>query len=149
MTVAVETEASRQAQSPVRRQIPGDNRGQIVGRVVQAETIAVAQAAIHLEPGDKILGTEAAALHPSLQGQGTTGADGVAEFPGISARQVLGGEGIFGDIPAFEIPRQQQLELQFMIMLLAGESIRIGIVRSHVVAFNFNPVLVSATGTTT
>src|ERR1700747_3658147 len=53
MTVAVQTEARGDAQRPVGREIPGYDRSDIVRGVVQAETIAVTEPAVHLHASDE------------------------------------------------------------------------------------------------
>src|SRR5579871_403993 len=91
MAVVVQAEARGQAQSPVRRQIPGHDRGEVVRSNRQAEAVAVPEPAVHFDAGNEVFPAKIATLRRSLERQGMTETDGVTEFPGIAASQVLGG----------------------------------------------------------
>ena len=122
------------------------DRREVVRCIVQSETVAVAEAAVHFNSGDEVFAAETAAHGRGLQGQRTAGADGVAELPGIAAGEVLGGDGVFGDVPAFESFREQQLGFEFVIVFLAGDGVRDGVVGFDVVAFDFFQNFVGAAG---
>src|SRR6266700_228393 len=66
VAVVVQTEARRNPQSPAGWKIPSQSGRQIMRCVVQAKAVPVPQATIHLDPDDKILRTECAALRGSL-----------------------------------------------------------------------------------
>ena len=102
MTVVVEAEARRQTEGPVGGQVPGNDGREIVRGIVQAKTVAVAESAVEFDSGDEILRAETTVLGGGFQSQRTTGADCVAELPGIASSDVLGGDGIFGDVPSVE-----------------------------------------------
>src|SRR5713226_3281181 len=111
--------------------------------MVEAKTVPVTQAAIHLNSRDKVLRAESAALRGSLQSERTAGPEGIPEFPrGI--RKVLGSEGILREVPALECAGQDELQLDFMKVFLAGFRVRNEEVRFHVVAFAFFEDLVRA-----
>src|SRR6267154_3554554 len=116
MAVVVQAKARRQAQRPIRRQVPCNNWCQVMRRIMQAETVAVAEPAVHLNSGDKILAAETTALCRGLQCQGTAGAQGIAELPRIAAGKVLSSDGVFNQVPSLEGLRKQQLKFQFVIM---------------------------------
>ena len=137
MTVVVEAEAGREAQGPIRGQVPGHHRRQVLGSVVEAEAVSVTEAAVHFNSGYEIFGAKTATLGRSLQRQRPAGADRVTELPGIAAGQVLDGDGVLGKIPSLEILRQNQFELEFMIVFLARDGVRVGVIRLAIVAFNF------------
>jgi len=119
MTVVVQSEATRKTDCPIRREIPGDDWGEVMRRVVQAGTLRVAQASVHFHSGYKILWAEIAAVRRSSQREWTTGANGVGELPGLARQQVLGNNGIHSDIPSFECAGKQKLHFQFVVMLLS------------------------------
>jgi len=102
MTIVVEAEARRQTEGPVGGQVPGNDGREIVRGIVQAKTVAVAESAVEFDSGDEILRAETTVLGGGFQSQRTTGADCVAELPGIASRDVLGGDGVFGDVPSVE-----------------------------------------------
>src|SRR6266702_4251690 len=49
--------------------------------IVKAKAVAVAEAAVHFDPANKVLRTAVAALRGSLQRERVAGAQGIAEFP--------------------------------------------------------------------
>src|SRR5579872_2452848 len=104
-----------------------------MGGVVQTETVTVAKAAIHFNARDEILRAKAAALRRGFQSEGAAGAERVAEFPGMAAREVLGCESVFGDIPALESLRQEQLDFNLVIVFAPGDGVRDGVVGFDVV----------------
>src|SRR5579872_6979246 len=75
MAVVIQAEAGGQAQSPVRKQIPGHDRGEVVRSNRQAEAVAVPEAAVHLDAGDEVFPAKIATLRRSLERQRTTEAD--------------------------------------------------------------------------
>jgi len=66
MTLIVQAESRGQAQSPVRRQIPGDDRRQVMRSVVQPKGVTVTESAVHLDSGNEILTAERTALGGGL-----------------------------------------------------------------------------------
>src|SRR5450432_388580 len=81
----------------------------------------------------------------SFQGQRPAGSDGIAKFPRLVG-QVLGGNRIFHEVPAFVGAGEQELELQLMIMLLPGDGVGIEPVFLDIVAFHFFQNFVGAAG---
>src|SRR5258706_5179107 len=53
VAVVVQAKAGRHAQGPVRWHVPRNHRRQVMRRIVQAETVAVTKAALHLKSCDK------------------------------------------------------------------------------------------------
>ena len=93
---------------------------------MQAEAVAISESAIHLNSGDEIFRAETASVDGGFQGQRTTSADRITELPGITGREILGGDGIFGNIPTLESLGKQELEFEFVIVFFAGERVRDG-----------------------
>ena len=146
MAVVVEAKAGREAKCPVRRKIPGNYRGEIVRGLVQAKAVTVAESAIHFDSGDEVFAAETATLGRRFESQGMAGAECVAELPGVAAGEVLGGNGVLSDVPSLEGLGEKQFEFEFVIMLLTGTGVRVGVVRFDVVAFHFLENLVGAAG---
>src|SRR5205823_2429681 len=71
-------------------------------------------------------------------------ADRITELPGISSGDVLGRQSVFSEVPTLDVLREQQLEFQFVIVLLARESVRLGKVSFDIVTFVFFQYLVGA-----
>ncbi len=55
-----------------------------MGSLVQTETVGVAQAAIHLDSGDKVLAAEIALVGGCFQRQWVAGANGIAKLSRIA-----------------------------------------------------------------
>src|SRR5258708_23429488 len=104
-------------------------------RIMQAETVAVAKPAVHLNSGDKILAAETTALCRSLQCQGTAGTQGITELPRIAAGQVLSNDGVFNSVPSLVDFRKQQLKFQFLIVFFPRDSVDVPIGGVAVVTF--------------
>src|SRR5581483_4068812 len=137
MAIVVQTESRGKPQSPVRRQIPRNDWSEVVGSFVKPKVIAVAQAAIKLETGDEILAAKAAALCGGLQGQRAACTQRISEFPRITAGQVLGGQGIKGDVPSIMSARQQDLEFKFVVVFETCEGVWDSMVGLDVVTLDF------------
>jgi len=146
MTVVVESEAGGDAKRPVGRKVPGDDRREIVRGVMQAETVAVSKAAVHLQSGNEILGAKVAAMDRRLQAQRTADPEGIAKFPGLTRRDILGDDGVLGDVPTTEGFREQEFGFDFVVVLLAGNGIRVKVVGFDVVTFDLFEDLVSSAG---
>ena len=146
MAIVVQTEAGRQTQSPIGRQVPGNHGRQIVGGIVQAETVAVPEAAVHLDSGNEIFRTQITALGAGLESQRTAHSHGISKLPDFAGRNILGDNRVLRDIPSIERLRQEQLAFDFVIVKLAGRCIGLGVVRFHVVAFDFLQDFVGGAG---
>jgi len=146
MAIVVEAEAGRKPECPVGRQVPGDNGRQVMRSVVQTEAVTIAKSAVHLNAGNEVLRTEVAALRRSFERKRAARADGVSEFPGIASSHVLGSDRVFGDVPSVESFREQQFELEFVIVFLAGDGVGVGVVGFDVMSFDFFENLVGAAG---
>src|ERR1700726_4319292 len=61
MTVVIQPKARRNAHGPIRGYVPDRNRSEVVGSVLKAETVAVAEAAVHFQTSRKVLRTKSTA----------------------------------------------------------------------------------------
>ena len=91
--------------------------------VVQAETVAVPEAAVHLHAGNEVFTAERAASCGSLESQRAARTKSVAKFPRL-VREVLGRDDVFREIPPSNRTRKDELELEFMDVVFAGLGIR-------------------------
>src|SRR6266581_9674999 len=111
--------------------------------IVQSEAVTVAEAAVEFNARDEILGAETTALDRGFQSQRAAGPDRVAELPGRVGK-ILSSEGILRDIPSFERLGKQELEFQFVFVLLARQSVGTDGVGFAIVAFDLLQDLVRA-----
>src|SRR5690242_18726755 len=109
--------------------------------IVQAEMIAITQAAIHLDSGDEILRTKSASFCGALQRHGTAGAERVAKFPWLIGK-ILGGQRVLREVPALERTGKNELELHLVDDFLPGYGIRREKIRLHIMPFAFLQKLV-------
>src|SRR5215472_10933258 len=137
MAVVVQAKSRREAKRPVGRQIPGHDGSEIVGSVWQTEAVKVAKASVHFNSGDEVLAAQIAMVCRGLQREWPAGADGVSELPRIAPGEVLGGQRIQREVPATVPAREQELALEFVVVLLTRDSIRHGKVRFNIVTFYF------------
>ena len=105
-------------------------------RVVESETVAVAEASVHLETGDEVLGAKATALSGSFERERTACSDRIAKLPGVTARQVFGGDRVLGDVPSPEGAGEDQFGFEFVRVALAGICIWVGGVGLDIVTFD-------------
>jgi len=146
VAIVVETEASGEADGPIRGQIPGDDGGKVVRCIGKAQNLRVAQAAVHLDAGDEILAAEIAAVGRSFQGERAAGSQGIGKFPRLARGKILGENRIERDIPAFECAGEEKLEFEFVIVFLTQYTVGLGEIGFDVVAFDFLQDFVGAAG---
>src|SRR5262249_21962699 len=118
-------------------------RPQIVRGVVQTWGVAIAQAAVHLDPRPKALRAECASFGAGSHFQRTAGADSITEFPGTIG-EVLLKDQVLAEVPSFIVAAQDQLELKLSLALLAGNGIYFDEVADTIVAHDFQQAFVGA-----
>src|SRR5271165_359722 len=94
--------------------LPRQNRCHVLRCPMESEMLGGPHAAIELDTRLEVLAAEDALIRRGQKREWTADGRGVAKLPRIS-RQVLLGNIVSGDIPAVEIARQNQLEVQFSI----------------------------------
>ena len=108
-----------------------------MGSFVESKFLRVAQASIHFDANNEVLGTEVALPNRRFKRQWSACSDGIAKLPSLTWQEILCGERIQGYIPAFEGFREQQLELQLVVEILASQGIGAAMIGFDIVAFNF------------
>src|SRR6267378_7088584 len=111
--------------------------------ISQAEAMAIAQAAVHLDASNKVLRAKAASLGRGGQLQWAARAKCVTEFPRL-IREILGRDHVFADVPSFEGAGQDEFEFEFVNMLLASYGVGSKKIRCDVVTFYFPEDFVGA-----
>src|SRR2546422_2375056 len=81
VAVSIQAETGRDAQRRFARQIPDQDRRQVMRSVLQTEAITVAESSIHFETGREILAAKGAGPRRRLQGQRPADAPRIAELP--------------------------------------------------------------------
>src|SRR5215471_11322852 len=121
--MVVQAESRREAQCPATRKIPGQGRRQIVRGIFQSEAIAIAEPPVHFKTGHKILAAKRTALGGRLQTEGTASAQRVAELPRLVG-QILHGDDVLREVPAFHRARQDELQFDLPFMFAASLRVR-------------------------
>src|SRR5215472_16503354 len=67
MTIVVEAEARRKPERPIRWQIPGNDRGQIVRSFMKAKVVAIAEATVHFDARAEVLSAKRATLRGGFE----------------------------------------------------------------------------------
>src|SRR5215831_13819334 len=142
-TKVIQAELRREAHSETCRRAPVDGGANVVRCVMEAEGVAVAQAAVHLDTGNEFLCAEDALPGAGCQFEGTAGGNRIAKLPG-AVGQVLLKNQILAEVPALVVAAQDQLQLDFALSFLAGNGIAIGKVGNAIMTNNLEEALVGA-----
>ena len=88
---------------------------------MQAKAVTITETAVHFSAPGEALAAEGAGFRRGGGGQGAASAYGVAELPGC-VDKVLFSEEVFRDVPAFEVPGENQFEFSLSFLLVAAVS---------------------------
>src|SRR5262245_52192098 len=108
---------------------------------METEGVSVAQTAVHLSPGCKVLQSECAGTNTALHTQGPASRQCVAELPG-RMDQVLFRSDVLGEVPALPVARKDDLELDLALLLCTCLAVASSQVVASVVPNHFKKALV-------
>src|SRR6202022_4105227 len=112
-------------------------------REARSKTVGGPQPPGHFPSGLKLLAAEGAVVSAGGQPQGTAHRPRISKLPG-AVGQILFGDDIFADVPSPVVAAQNELQLQFALLLLPRSRIRIDQVVLAVVPAHFAQGLVPA-----
>ena len=85
--------------------------GKVVGGLRKPKAVAIAKPSVKFCAQSEVFAAEIAGIRAGLESERTTRSQSVAKFPGEGAEILLGDE-ILRDIPAFEIAGENELEFR-------------------------------------
>ena len=109
--------------------------------VFQPEGVPVTQSTEKLHSGMEVFAAEIAGYRGSFQPEGAVEPEGIAEFPGFVG-EILFGDEVFRNVPAFEIAGKDKLRLDFALPFQARLTIGRSEVFLGVVTYDFLQTLV-------
>src|SRR5215470_462111 len=133
MAIVVKAESGRKPQRPVRRQVPCNDGCQVVRSLPKTKAVPIPQPSVHFHPGDEVLPAKTAPLCRRFQCQWTANSDRITELPRITSGQRLRSKWIQCEVPSVVRAREQQLQFEFVIMLLPQNCVRNSLIGLDVV----------------
>src|SRR5713101_8314786 len=136
MAVSGEAEGRRESNCGSIRRLPGEHWGQVMRGAREGKVVGVAQTTVELHPGTEVLRAKSAVFRACGKRQRPAHTDGISKFPRRTAQLFLGDE-VFGEVPAPEVAREDQLAFDFSEAFAAQIAVRCGKVSFGIEPNNF------------